>query len=447
MLFINTTKNSVNLYDVNKIIPYLENKSQFIDTDVIKRSDLFQKMCICGKFKIIEINESHIEKNLFILQNNLLNSFENLKNIKITYRGNVESFSGFSKHNRNIIYGLTKYGFDLTLIPISKIEGINAAESFRLNNLIKIPDSNSILINSSIPTQAINPEEYKYSIIYTTIESETIPQQYIEILKKYNEIWVTSDFNKKVLEKYKLTSTVFPCPINNKIFYKKQTQITFSQKLNKFVFLSIFGWNKRKGYDALLKAYIEEFSSEDPVSLLILTPYQDLNKKDQVYQMIKKTINEIKPNKYPDINRIGHLIDDNSLNDLYNSCNCFILPTRGEGFGIPFCEASLCNLPIISTNFSGQTMFLNKDNSNLVEIDSLITDTNEIHYWNNEVFPDLTSKEFINNLRKTIRYVYENENICKEKNNILKNYIIENFNQNIICGNMAYYLNKLWNQL
>ena len=39
----------------------------------------------------------------------------------------------------------------------------------------------------------------------------------------------------------------------------------------------------------------------------------------------------------------------NRLPGLYTACDCFVLPYRGEGFGLPVLEAMACGLPVIVT--------------------------------------------------------------------------------------------------
>ena len=43
---------------------------------------------------------------------------------------------------------------------------------------------------------------------------------------------------------------------------------------------------------------------------------------------------------------------------LYNECDLFALPTRGEGFGLPIFEAAYSGLPVVATGWSGQMDFL-----------------------------------------------------------------------------------------
>jgi len=43
------------------------------------------------------------------------------------------------------------------------------------------------------------------------------------------------------------------------------------------------------------------------------------------------------------------------LVDYYNLCDIFIMPSKGEGFGIVFLEAMACGKPVIGGNLDGST--------------------------------------------------------------------------------------------
>jgi glycosyltransferase involved in cell wall biosynthesis len=52
--------------------------------------------------------------------------------------------------------------------------------------------------------------------------------------------------------------------------------------------------------------------------------------------------------------------------ELYRSADCFVLPTRGEGWGMPILEAMACGVPAITTAWSAPTAFVNAQNGYLL---------------------------------------------------------------------------------
>ena len=58
----------------------------------------------------------------------------------------------------------------------------------------------------------------------------------------------------------------------------------------------------------------------------------------------------------------GQAIDEKAMADLYNCMSVFVLPTAGEGFGIPSLEAMSCGVPICLTNYTtGYELIASKD--------------------------------------------------------------------------------------
>jgi glycosyltransferase involved in cell wall biosynthesis len=57
---------------------------------------------------------------------------------------------------------------------------------------------------------------------------------------------------------------------------------------------------------------------------------------------------------------------------LYQAAHCFVLPTRGEGFGLPFLEAMATGLPVIATDFGGHQDFCTPETTYLIRNKRLV---------------------------------------------------------------------------
>jgi glycosyltransferase involved in cell wall biosynthesis len=53
---------------------------------------------------------------------------------------------------------------------------------------------------------------------------------------------------------------------------------------------------------------------------------------------------------------------------LYLAADCYVSAHWGEGWGLPLAEAMAVGLPVVATNFSGNTQFMTKENSFLVPV-------------------------------------------------------------------------------
>jgi glycosyltransferase involved in cell wall biosynthesis len=60
------------------------------------------------------------------------------------------------------------------------------------------------------------------------------------------------------------------------------------------------------------------------------------------------------------------------LVELYQGADCFVLPTRGEGWGMPILKAMACGLPVVATNWSAPTTFLTGENSYPLPVRALV---------------------------------------------------------------------------
>jgi glycosyltransferase involved in cell wall biosynthesis len=202
-----------------------------------------------------------------------------------------------------------------------------------------------------------------------------------------------------------------------------------------FKFLSVFDWIYRKGYDLLIRAFWEEFSARDGVCLVIKTGHGRTPRRlresiDGEMRILKETL---KPRRgtAPIFFLTGEAPAERMV-DLYRACHCFVLPSRGEGAGLPLLEAGSLGMPVISTGWGGQTDFLNTANSFPVEYRLVpVPAHGDCPYYQ----PDQQwAQPSVADLRKKMRWVLENYDQSLVKGRELRKLVLSRYT----CDNAAH---------
>lgn len=176
-------------------------------------------------------------------------------------------------------------------------------------------------------------------------------------------------------------------------------------------FLSVGKFERRKGFDVLLRAYLREFAnwttaqadhgatdgrlaslsqggesgphSAPHVELFILTSayHSTSDFEGAVAKMVTEQLEcsatgeadtgtgseqdcvpRLSHARRPPV-RLLHDVPQALLPAVYASADCFVLASRGEGWGRPHVEAMATGLPVIATHWSGPSEFMTHDNS------------------------------------------------------------------------------------
>jgi glycosyltransferase involved in cell wall biosynthesis len=116
----------------------------------------------------------------------------------------------------------------------------------------------------------------------------------------------------------------------------------------------------------LVKAFYETFKNKSKKPALILKTTQvgaSYMDRDELIKKIKAIRTTVKSNNLPNIYLLHGEFTDVEMNEIYNhsKVKAMVSLTKGEGFGRPLLEFSLVNKPIITTNWSGHTDYLNPE--------------------------------------------------------------------------------------
>jgi len=391
---------------------------------------------------LADSNPTKIGSNKF--KSNAAKDKYNSSGVKdIYYAGPSFDAGGYAKMNRQYSLGLNSKDDVEVFLDSSKSRLDIEGELFSELDALTKNSVNKGCIKINAATAGTVTAAY-YNVAYTMMETEKVHPQYIERCNQYNEVWLPS---KWCMEKFKESGLIkpsyyMPIGVDFENFNETKKPLDFNGKVNGFTFISVFGWSKRKGYDIFLKAFFEEFSNKDDVTFLVCSRYAGSTldvKKEICRKEIRKIRDEVGRKDSPNIVYFGDVIPEKLMGNLYNSADCYVGISRGEGLGLPWLEGSMCGLPVIGSNYSGLTDFLTEENSFLVEPEELRPqkDVEWISYFYNDMPLADYGREAIDKTREHMRYIYENYEKAKNKNKILQKFIKENYNWDD-CVNRAY---------
>jgi glycosyltransferase involved in cell wall biosynthesis len=331
--------------------------------------------------------------------------------------------SGYAEDGRTILRALAGCARDVAArsIPWShEVCPLAAAEKtlYRALERSKRP-SHTIAITNCIATLVGPDPGASYNVLRTTNETDRIPEAWHARLSAFDEIWVLSAHNARAFRQSgvapeKLRIVQPACDIG--VFQPEGlVRARTAELAGRFVFLSVLDWQLRKGWDVLLKSYIEEFGVNDGAALLLKITRQHGHSFDAVQAQINRLLSETGTSLdlRTDILLWEECCDAPALAALYRSCDAFVLASRGEGWGRPYMEAMACGLPTIGTRGSGNEDFMHDGNSFLVDVVKIPVNEEAVqeipvfagHHWNE---PDAAQ------LRSRLRYVFENRTAAKE---------------------------------
>jgi glycosyltransferase involved in cell wall biosynthesis len=119
--------------------------------------------------------------------------------------------------------------------------------------------------------------------------------------------------------------------------------------------------------------------------------------------LIKATCSKDVDWKVPGVTIINGLVDDDSIQRIHNSCDCYVSFSNSEGVGMGAIEAALNNKPVIMQEYGGcqeyiKTPFMIKCNRKKIGFSDFL-------FTPNLEWGDPEQEE----LKKYMKYVYENE--------------------------------------
>lgn len=293
--------------------------------------------------------------------------------MKVLYIGNYRDGSGWGNAAIEYILALDASGVDI--VPrFVKLNKLDAQIPTRLTELENKDTNNcNVVIQQVLPHMLDYRGEFEKNITLYFTETDNIKRigwhNHINLM---DEAWVASR-DSVVASRFsdvEIPMSVFPVPCDPSKYSQRWEKMEFPELKDKFVFYFIGEVTRRKNLVALLKAFHLEFETHEPVGLLIkanypgLSPAQCSQKIVEMVKDVKKQLKKFKKNEFykGEVVITQHLTDDQIMR-LHASCDCFVMPSFGEGWCLPAFDAMAMGKTPICTNVGGMRDFIEINNN------------------------------------------------------------------------------------
>lgn len=375
--------------------------------------------------KINKVNFSDMfNESQVIFKKKWKKKLENRYNSSIAWNSLVNFPSGYAVSSKNLILAMDNLNVDVrykyvygpgTPWPVIEPE---ASDDYRINVIRSRKFDENLIQVVYGQGDVFYRNTGKYKIGFTMLEVDGLPKEWVQQANQMDEVWVPSEFSSTVFKNSGVKSPIHVVPLGVDPNYFNPQIKGFRKNIEQYVFLSVFEWGERKAPEKLLKAFNNEFKNNEDAILIckVFNNDSSIDVKEEIKKLNLKTSSKI-------IFIYNQEIPSYQMGSLYRSADCLVLPTRGEGWGMPILEAMASGLPVIATDWSAHKDFFNEDNGYPVRVKNLIPAEAKCPYYEGFRWADPD----IEDLQYKMRYVFENRLEAKQKGLDASDYVLNNW--------------------
>jgi glycosyltransferase involved in cell wall biosynthesis len=278
--------------------------------------------------------------------------------------------SGYARAAQDYMMALKRAEVPFSIQPLHDADSDNLEFRYRclLDRVEDTIDPTHIIIHTvprfahEFVTKDLAPPDHVKKICLTTWETDKFPESDAKSLNdNFDAIVVPAEFCADTLVSAGLpVRKVHVVPHGfDPDWWWPETQ---RPPQSPYSFYWIGVWSERKNPIGLLKAYLTEFTGDEPVVLRILCP--DINDED-----VERMARCAGLDNLPAVQFVRARLGEVALRHFHETSNCYVNLSRGEAWGLGVFEAAIIGNPVISTDFGGQMSYLDlyKNRSPYVE--------------------------------------------------------------------------------
>lgn len=315
-------------------------------------------------------------------------------------------------------------------VRIRGLHGLPSRDAFcktdheKLSQMALKPENDKTLqVLHCIPEMFRRARPCNRRIALATFETFQPPDEWARALNRCDAVICPSSFNKQQFERTGVERPIFVLPhVLNFDIWNEQVQASSSDE--RFTFLFVGTWRRRKGYEVLLEAWMREFGPDERVRLLIKT-----DKTDSAMESVYSFKRSLQKKEIAPVSFERRVFNEQQMASFIKSSDCYISPTMGEGFGLPALQAMALKVPVVITNFSGCQEYAKQDNCTLLEPSGFLV------HESIDPIPQFAYKKWprikVSTVQEAMRGVFEKYKQAQEKADKAYEFVRQNFNYGI----------------
>jgi glycosyltransferase involved in cell wall biosynthesis len=236
---------------------------------------------------------------------------------------------------------------------------------------------------------ALSKDSYK--IVYPQWELEKYPKEWAESLELFDEIWAPSKFVQQSIQKSVSKEVYYiPLTIGEKLLPYAYGRRFFGLPESDFLFLLAFDFTSyltRKNPWDVIDAFKRFIKGKEFSNAKLVLKFNNSKAKPELVQKLNEEIEPIKDY----IIIVDKIMSDIETKSLIRNCDCYLSLHRSEGWGRSQAEAMVMKIPVIATDYSGNTEFMTADNSFPVKYELIPVNEGEYPFAEGQVWaqPDV----------------------------------------------------------